>query len=291
LTEPRDMVIFVWVYQGGSGISASAGFSDPIWPPVGTTDLHQYYTDFSPVLKLALTTSGTLDGLTMSTVAETSDFTVLPFTPLLHEYSVTAIVDFNVNRTNNTQADIIVLTTAIKIEFAKALKVPATDVRILSVDLTPSASRPAIAVEIRIPTEDEMMRVAKYLRSTDTTLNADLHKNIKAKNHFADVGVVEIRRSSVKGTKDTVTVSAKEGTNVGLIIGIVAAVLVVLIVMGVVIEKYVVHPSGSAKSEQPYSAPADQPVAVMGVPDGGQSYMHPQMYQPQYQQTYSRPYM
>jgi hypothetical protein len=291
LTEPRDMVIFVWIYAGGTGFSVASGFTDPIWPPVGTTDLHQFYTDYSAAMKLALVNAGGLDGLVLSTVAETSDFTVMPFTPLLHEYSVTLTVDFNVNRTNSTKDDMAVLTTAIKVEFAKALEVPETDIRILSIDVTLDASRPAIAVEIRIPTDDEMMRVAKYLRSTDITLDADLHKNIKAKNHFADVGVVTIRRSSVKGTKDTVTVSAKEGTDVGLIIGIIAAILVVLIVMGVVIEKYVVHPSGSAKPEQPYSAPADQPAGVNGGPAGMQSYMHPHMYQPQYQQTYSQPYI
>jgi hypothetical protein len=280
LSASHDMVVFVWVYQGGGTTG------DPEWPGAGITNMLTKYTaDYRPELKSALDPS-LLANVVFDAAAETGPkFSMLPFQPTLHEYSVTFMVDFKLTRTTDTHADIIAMKTTIKKVFAVAAGVTETDVRVLSFYDASDASRPALAVEIRVSTEDKMTELGQKLRSDATDIDKDLLKNIKDGDHFSAAEAVTIRIGTIRGTKDTKTVKISDASPVLLIVIIIGSVLFALAVVAYCftsqkLKKEEVDPMPTAPNGM-----ASQ-ISYMHVPRQDAAY--PQFYQPQVD-MYGRP--
>jgi hypothetical protein len=231
-TSPRDMIVYVWVYAGGGDGNA---LNDPVFPPSGAFDVQgMYVSDYRNNITSGLTAF--LENVELDETCQISPFTTLPFRPALSEFSVTLFVDFKVNRTTNPDDDRVILFAAVVDAVSKTLNMnmTMTNIRFLSFHDKPDASRPALAVEIRVPTDAEMLRVSKEIGEKSSELNAKLLYNVNASGHFDVVEFAELRARSIRGTINTRSVSIMGGIGVEFIILIVAGVFgaIVLTVIG-----------------------------------------------------------
>lgn len=248
---------------------------DPVWPTTAsglTMTVEQMYTAFYRVALTKTLSSWLLADVVLSMFPETSHFTTMPFQPQLHEYSVTFIVDFNVNRTTDDRADIAVMTSVIKTVFADTLEVAATDIRILSLHTTKDRLGSALSVEIRVADEDTMEKIAKKLESDAPETNKKLLEEVKESEHFVSGATsVTTRTDSIRGTKDTKSVSVNDSTSPVVLIVVIIGVVLFVGAMGF----YCYTNNSMQNGEVEAGAMDDGQAAVDGGQGNNQEYLPP----------------
>ncbi|KAJ1487188.1 hypothetical protein T484DRAFT_1745166 [Baffinella frigidus] len=218
-----NSVVYVWVYAGG-GLNTGL----PSWPPAG--DLQQLYqTTYKAPMQTKLTEL--LGYVVVEATAETSAISTVPFRPLLDEFSVTFAVDFVVTRTADLAADITAMTTAIKTAVGTTLTIPQTDIRILSVQNTPTSAKPRFSVEVRTATAVTTELAETMLKTQWGTISTFINAELVSQNRAMGITSVKLRSDSVVSIVNSQRQGKAETSNVGLIVGIVVGVVALIVVI------------------------------------------------------------